>query len=554
MLRQLKISNFAIIDNVDIDFGKGLTTITGETGAGKSIMLGAMSLILGGKIDTKAIRNTSAKTVVEATFDVTGYGLEAMLEQNDIDTCGEECLMRREISPTGRSRAFINDTPVTLPVMRGVAMRLIDIHSQHSNLLLSSHSYQLDVIDSLTASRSTLERYRGEYKRYRELTEELARLTELNQRSKRDEDYMRFQLAQLAQLALSPGEDTQLESQERTLSNVNDIKTALWEAQELLDGEERSVVADVASAMQKLRRIEPLLNEAGDLAERLNPTIIELKDIARTIATTQSALADDPAELERIRYRLSEIYALEQKHKATSVDQLIEIQHSLEERLAQIDSYGERIATLQKQVIAQEATTRAVAGQLSGERKDAARRFEQSLIQAAAPLGMSNLRFVVRFETIPLSPGGTDAVSFMTSFNKQQELMPVESTASGGEISRLMLCIKSIIAGSVKLPTIVLDEVDTGVSGEIANRMGEMMKGISGKIQVIAITHLPQVAVKGDNQLKVYKEDSETATVASIKQLTPGERVTEIASMLSGAKIDEAAINNAKSLLGMNVN
>ena len=551
MLRQLKISNFAIIDSVEIDFERGLTTITGETGAGKSIILGAMSLILGDKADVKTVGNPDAKTVVEATFGVSGYGLETLLTQNDIDDFGSECILRREISVSGRSRAFINDTPVTLTVMRSVAMRLIDIHSQHSNLLLSRHSYQLSIVDSLLPDNSILERYASEYTTYKRLSGELSRIVEQSQKDRADEAYLRYQQREFMEMALESGEDVSLLADERKLSNVNDIKTALWTASELLNGDDRSVVGDVASAVQALRRIDGIYSEAGQLAERLESALIDLKDISHSLVVEQGGLADDPVALERVQSRLSSIYTLEQKHHVDSVDQLIEIQQDINRRLASIVDNDEQIATLREELERQTVATMSLAKDLSKARHEAAQEFSAELIAAAKPLAMGNLQFEVNFEETSLSPTGIDSVSFMASFNRQQPLTPVEATASGGEISRLMLCIKSIIARSMCLPTVVLDEVDTGVSGETANRMGEMMRQMGERIQIIAITHLPQVAVKGSSQMKVYKSDTADATHTAIRRLSSDERVIEIASMLSGEAVDQAAIDNARSLLGL---
>ena len=551
MLKRLNISNFAIIDNIEIDLPKGLITITGETGAGKSIMLDAMALILGEKIDSKALRGAGNKTVVEATFDVTGYGLDAILDESGVDNFGHECILRREVLESGRSRAFVNDTPVTLPVMRSVAMRLIDIHSQHSNMLLSKRGYQLSVIDSLAGDDGLRARYQAEYKRLRDLSEELERLRQLSERRKDDEDYLRFQVGQIARLNLTEGEDVRLMAQERTLSNINEIKSGLWTAERLLAGEDRSIISDLTAAEQAISRVEPLLDCAQGRSQRLESARIELSDIARTVSLAQSDLADDPAELDRVQSRLNDIYTLERKHKVGSVDELIALRRDMEERLSEIDNSAGAIAAAEAKLAEQKLAAEALAAELTTARKEAAARFSRALVEAAAPLGMENLRFEVKFSPTPLSPAGADAVSFMTSFNRQQELMPVEETASGGEVSRLMLCVKSIIAGSMRLPTIVLDEIDTGVSGEMANRVGEMMRGISRTIQVVAITHLPQVAVKGDCQMKVYKEDRDGATRTSIRRLSAQERVDEIAAMLSGEKIDQAAVNNAKSLLGM---
>lgn len=550
MLKLLRISNFAIIDNLEINFEKGLSIITGETGAGKSIMMGALSLILGEKVDFKSIRNTDRKSVIEAVFGIEEYGLRPIFEADDIDYVSDECIMRREILPNGRSRSFINDTPVTLSVLRSVGMSLIDIHSQHSNLLLSQRGYQLGILDSIIENRELLASYAEEYKKYTSFSTRLDELRQLNARRKQEEDYLRFQLGQLQELSLTENEDADLEAEERKLSNISDIKTALWESEQLLSGENHSALGDIAAIRQKLERIADVCADVDDLPERVGSILIDLKDISRTISAIQNNLVDNPDELVRIQERLNAIYTLENRHKVASVNELLELQRDIATQLADIDSSDEEIAELEQLVATQRAKALAIAGELSEKRKAAARRFVRELLDVATPLGMRNLQFKIDFERVDMCRDGIDSVQFLFSFNKQQALMPVATSASGGEISRLMLCVKSIMARSMKLPTIIFDEVDTGVSGDIASRMGEMMKEISSTIQVITITHLPQVAVKGDCHYKVYKQDSADATFTSIKRMDKDERIREVAAMLSGEAIDDAALNNAKSLLG----
>lgn len=554
MLKQLKISNYALIDKLDIEFEPGLTIITGETGAGKSIMMGALSLILGDKAESRAIRAIDKKSVIEVVFDIEEYGLQQFFADNDIEYEGGECIMRREISPNGRTRAFVNDTPVTLPVMRALSVQLIDIHSQHSNMLLSSHRYQLSILDNLHPDKGLLSQYEQEYERYRHIETRIKELKETNARRKSEEDYLRFQLSQIAELKLQPGEDVELEAAERRLRNVNEIKSYLWQCEQLLDGDEEggaSVLSGLAAVSSNLTHLSQLCNEMGDMDERLDAVIIDIKDMARTISSMQGNLVDDPAELERVSERLSNIYSLENKHKVQSVDELIELQKRYEAQLGEIDSFDEEIAKLENELVAQEKVVASLAAELSKRRHETSKVFEKHLKELAVPLGMKNLQFKIEFEQVPFSATGTDAVKFLFSFNKQQPLMPVETTASGGEISRLMLCIKSIIAKSMKLPTIIFDEVDTGVSGDVANRMGDLMKEISRNIQVITITHLPQVASKGDNHFKVYKQDTADSTHTSVRRLGNDERVMEIAAMLSGDKVSEAAIDNAKILLNV---
>lgn len=555
MLKQLKISNYALIDKLDIEFGPGLTIITGETGAGKSIMMGALSLILGDKAESRAIRTVDKKSVIEVVFDIEEYGLQQFFADNDIEYYdGGECILRREISPTGRTRAFVNDTPVTLPVMRALSVQLIDIHSQHSNMLLSSHRYQLSILDNLHPDKSLLARYSCEYEKYRRIEARIKELTENNARRKQDEDYLRFQLSQIKELNLQPGEDAELEAAERRLSNVNEIKSGLWQCEQLLDGDDEnavSVLGGLASVAASLSRLGQIYDEVGDMGDRLDAIIIDLKDMARTVSVLQSNLVDDPAELARVSERLGNIYSLENKHKVQSVDELIALQNEYEAQLAEIDNFDDEIARLGKELKGQEGVVAGIAAELSSRRHETSAIFEEKLKALAVPLGMKNLQFKIEFEQVPFSATGIDAVKFLFSFNKQQPLMPVETTASGGEISRLMLCIKSIIAKSMKLPTIIFDEVDTGVSGDIANRMGDLMKEISRNIQVITITHLPQVAAKGDNHFKVYKQDTADSTHTSVRRLGDEERVMEIAAMLSGDRVSDAAIDNAKILLNI---
>ena len=555
MLKQLKISNYALIDKLDITFEPGLTIITGETGAGKSIMMGALSLILGDKVESRAIRAIDKKSVIEVIFNIEEYGLRQFFADNDIEYYDDgECIMRREISPNGRTRGFINDTPVTLPVMRALSVQLIDIHSQHSNMLLSSHRYQLSILDNLYPDKKLLEEYIKEYEAYKRIEGKIKDLKENNTRRKSEEDYLRFQLSQIKELKLRNDEDIELEAIERRLSNVNEIKSNLWQCLQLLDGDEdgeNSILNGLATVAGNLSHISRMCDDVSGMDDRVESALIELKDITRTIATLQDSIMDDPAELERVSGRLGNIYSLENKHKVQSVNELLMLQSEYETQLAEIDGFDDEIERLEKELKHQETVVSKFAIELSERRKATSKIFENNLKYLAVPLGMKNLQFKIEFEQVPFSPTGIDAVRFLFSFNKQQPLMPVETTASGGEISRLMLCIKSIIAKNMKLPTIIFDEVDTGVSGDVANRMGDLMKDISGNIQVITITHLPQVAAKGDNHFKVYKQDTVDSTHTSVRRLESDERVMEIAAMLSGDKVSEAAIDNAKILLNI---
>ncbi|MBQ4917818.1 MAG: DNA repair protein RecN [Muribaculaceae bacterium] len=551
MLTHLLITNYALIDHLEIDFKKGLTIITGETGAGKSIILGALSLILGERADLKVIRKAENKSVIEASFNIEAYNdMEHFFEQNDIEFFDNECILRREIASNGRSRAFINDTPVTLSVLRELTLRLVDIHSQHSNMLLADALYQLSIIDSVSGNDSIKADYSKQFSQYKKLKVEIEKLKAEYEKNRQEEDYIQFQLDQIAALKLQENEDEELEREQSRLSNVNEIKQCLWSASSVLQDEDNSIVSQLSVLSRSFLQIENVDADLKELSERLQSLMIELKDFSRTISSIQDSYVDDPNELERINERLNNIYDLENKHKLSCVNELIALQHSYEEKLAVITNSDDEIKRLEEKLIIVEKEARAKAKELSLSRRKGAEIFKQELEKTAIPLGMKNLRFEIGFEDCELCAQGMDKVEFLFAFNKQQQLMPIENTASGGELSRVMLCIKAIIAQNMQLPTIIFDEVDTGVSGEIAHKMGEMMGDISNNIQVIAITHLPQVAVKGNNHLKVYKADTDEATYTSMCELTKEERVEEIARMLSGREIDAAAINNARSLLG----
>ena len=552
MIKQLHISNYALIDKLDIGFNDGLTIITGETGAGKSIILGALSLILGERADSKSIRDTSSKTVVEATFDITGYRLEQFFSEHDIDWDDRECLVRRELSPTGRSRSFINDTPVALSVLRDLATHLIDIHSQHSNMLLSQPAFQLSILDSIAGNAALLEQYRHAFLQYKEAVKRLDETQREMEQLQRNEDYIRFQLDQLQAMQLQPDEDVLLEAQQSRLSNITELKEDLWTVESELNSEENSVLERLAQVAQRLEDAEKNLTDVEGMSGRVRTAIIDLKDIAQSTAAIVDTLNDDPAELARIDERLNNIYSLERKHNAQDVNQLIEIQQSYERQLSEIEHNDDIIQELKALVSTTRAAAMDIASRLSSQRHDAAMRFGKELLSLATPLGMKNIAFDVDFSTTDLTPSGTDSVQLMMSFNKNQRPMPVKDTASGGEISRVMLCIKTIIARHMRLPSIIFDEVDTGVSGDVANMIGEMMADIARTIQVIAITHLPQVAASGDHHLRVFKTDTDVETLTRVETLDNQEHVMEIARMLSGKDLNQAAIENAKSLIRHN--
>ncbi|MCH4156292.1 MAG: DNA repair protein RecN [Muribaculaceae bacterium] len=551
MLSQLSISNYALIDHLEISFKQGLTIMTGETGAGKSIIIGALSLILGERADLKVIRDTEKKSVIEAVFDISDYGFEKFFSDNDLEYDVKECILRREITSSGRSRAFINDSPVTLPVLRSLSIRLIDIHSQHSNLLLADAGYQLSIIDSIAHNDALLAQYSTAFAEYRTAQSRLSAARANLAKAKKDEEYIRFQLEQFKKLALKSGEDKELETEQSKLENTTEIKNSLWNSLTLLNENEDSIIVKLSAVRQHLSQIRDVFPDVAELSDRVSSSAIELKDIAESLTALQESVISNPDRLELVEQRLNAIYDLETKHNVASADELIEIQHGFESKLSEIDNSDDELHALEDKLKQSEAEARRIADMLSTRRKTSGEAFIKELKEMAVPLGMKNLQFNIDFSQIPLDEVGSDAVIFLFSFNKQQPLMPVQNTASGGEISRLMLCIKAIIAKNMQLPTIIFDEIDTGVSGDIANRMGELMAGISKNIQVITITHLPQVAVKGDNHFKVFKTDSGNSTFTGIKELSLEERVSEVAYMLSGQRVDEAAINNARSLLGI---
>ena len=551
MLSKLFISNYALIDELEVKFDKGLTIITGETGAGKSIIMGALALILGERANAQAVRDAERKIVVEATFSIAGFGLKSFFTVNDIDY-DDECLLRREVGSNGRSRAFINDTPVQLAVMKELATQLIDIHSQHSNMLLSRPAFQIDILDAIAGSQSVLEQYSTAFRTMKQTEQELNKMRESVNRSRAEEDYVRFQFSQLQELQLQPREDEELEAKQARLANATSLKEQLWSIISLIDNEEHSALDSLKQAVTKISSTEPLLSELEGMSERASTAIIELKDIVDTISSVQDSLMDDPRELERIEERLNAIYSLEHKHNVDSVDALLDLQHEYEKQLSAIDNSEESIHELESRLKSQQEHALKLAGQLSAMRKKSAKSFESQLTALAAQLGLKNLNFVVEFSPSELNIHGCDTVEFMMAFNKNQLPMPVRDTASGGEISRVMLCIKAIVARCMNLPTIIFDEVDTGVSGDTASMIGELMGTIAESIQVIAITHLPQVASHANVHMKVFKTDLNDSTVTNVKCLNDDEHVMEIARMLGGRELDKAAIENAKSLIRQN--
>lgn len=550
MLKSLHISNYALIDTVDINFHHGFNIITGETGAGKSIMLGALSLILGGRADLKAVRDSGKKSVIEASFEVSKYPkLKEYCLDNDIEWDDTLCILRREIAPAGRSRAFINDSPVTLDLLSHVAMQLVDIHSQHQNQLLTSGDFQLRVIDNLAGNGELLAEYTRRYNAYRNAVRRLHDTKKQLEQNRNDEDFTRFQLEQLDELGLTDGEQEQLEHDRDILSNITDIKTTISGALDSLSEGTHNALDLLSETSDYCEELSRFLEDSDNIGERLETVRIELRDIAETLTAYDQEFQADPEELEAIESRLNTIYSLQQKHRVSTVTELIALREELRDRLDKLENSSFTVEELEKEARRAKNAAKQLAVELSQRRSEEAAQLEETLRQRAMPLGMKNLRTQVKVTQGELTPTGIDKVEFLFAFNKNQPLMPVGGTASGGEISRLMLSIKAIIATKMQLPSIIFDEVDTGVSGDVADRMGGMMHDIARTIQVITITHLPQVAAKGNAHFKVYKEDDDESTHTRIRELTGDDRIGEIAVMLSGSTVDEAARANARSLL-----
>lgn len=555
MIKSLHISNYALIEELDIDFESGFNIITGETGAGKSIILGALSLLMGGRAETKVVREPERKSVIEAIFDITDAdGVDKLLQQNQLDNTPGECILRREIAPGGRSRAFVNDTPVTLPVLKEISERLVDIHSQHRNLLLATADYQLEILDSLAGTRSLLEEYRKAFAAYRVALKQFTDTRDLINRNKDDAEFLQFQFNQLADLNLQPGEQQSLEQEREILANVGEIKGTLGESLDALTNNHPNVLALMHTAVDALERLSATLSDDSSadfraLAERLESARIEVSDITDSLVDYDISLAADPSRLDEVEQRLSLLYSLQVKHHVDSSDDLIKLRDRIATQLEALDDSAGVLATLE--TAAKRAKKQAVdmAAQISQMRQAAASEFAQELRNTAAPLGMPNLRCEISLTKGKLGPDGYDQVQFLFAFNKNQNLMPVGETASGGEISRLMLAIKTIVAERMHMPSIIFDEVDTGISGNIATQMAKMMGSISKRIQVITITHLPGVAAAGTTHFKVYKEDDNNATTTRILRLTQPQREAELALMISGNAEDEAALASARSLL-----
>ncbi len=550
MLRSLYIQNYALIEKLDISFSSGFSVITGETGAGKSIILGAIGLLLGQRADVKAIRVGASKCIIEARFDISAYSMQLFFEENELEY-EEECILRREVSASGKSRAFINDTPASLAQMKELGELLIDVHSQHQNLLLNKEGFQLNVLDILSHNEEALSAYQNIFGEWKEAQQDLEALVARANQDKSDEDYIRFQLEQLEEAHLSVGEQEELEQEADTLSHAEEIKAGLYRVGQTLYSDEGGLLSGLKECLNTMLGLQRVYPVAGELAERMESTYIELKDISQEVSGKEDEIEFNPERLEEVNERLNLIYTLQQKHRVATVGELLTLTDEYTAKLSAITSSDERIEELKARCDALYNKVKKQAAVLTKARIAAACEVEKQMAARLIPLGMPNVRFQVEIG-VRKEPGihGADTVNFLFSANKNGALQSISSVASGGEIARVMLSIKAMIAGAVKLPTIVFDEIDTGVSGEIADRMADIMQEMGEQDrQVISITHLPQIAARGRAHYKVYKQDNETETNSHIRRLTDDERVEEIAHMLSGAKLTEAALNNARALM-----
>ena len=550
MLKQLYIKNFTLIDELNIAFHPGFSVITGETGAGKSIILGAIGLLLGNRADSKAIKAGRDRCIIEAHFDLSRYDMRQFFIDNDIDEDLEDTIIRRELTAAGKSRAFINYTPVPLARMRELGEQLVDIHSQHQNLLLQKEDFQLNVVDIIAQDSKLANKYKAAYATYRQADDQLRRLKEEIAKNKENEDFLRFQFKELDDAKLEKGEQEALEQESDVLSHSEDIKTALYAADNNLSGEDGSIIEKLKGATQQLQSIKDVYPEASELADRLDSSYIELKDIAQEVNGLIDHVDFDPGRLEAINDRLDTLNTLQQKFHCQDVEELIETYQQLKEQLSHIDNSDDDIEALEQEVASLRKKAEEEAKELTKVREKAAKKVEEEMKQRLIPLGIPNVRFSIQLTAKPLSHDGADKVSFLFSANKSTPLQPVTQVASGGEIARVMLSLKAMISGAVKLPTIIFDEIDTGVSGKIAEKMAQIMVEMGNhERQVISITHLPQIAAMGKHHYKVLKEETETGTTSQMTELNEEQRIQEIAQMLSGSDISQAALANAKELL-----
>ena len=552
MLKHLYIKNFTLIDQLDIAFHSGFSVITGETGAGKSIILGAIGLLLGNRADSKQIKQGEKKCTIEAHFDLSHYGFESFFEDNDIDFEPEDTIIRRELTASGKSRAFINDTPVSLQMMRILGEQLIDIHSQHQNLLLQKDDFQLNVVDIIAQDSAALSAYHSSYQHYKESLQRLSDLKEQIAKAQENEEFMRFQFNELESAGLVEGRQQELEQESETLSHSEDIKTAYFKADHLLNDDDNGIIYKLGESLDSLSNIENVYPKAKDVVQRLSSVHIELKDIASEVGSEVENIEFDPSRLDSINQQLDQLNTLEQKYHVSTEEELIEIRDNIAEQLQSIDNSDEELESLTKKVDEELKLCTEKAAKLTELRLKAGKIVEKEMSQRLIPLGIPNVRFKVDITSKPLSMDGADKVQFLFSANTSTAMEPVAQVASGGEIARVMLSLKAMISGTVKLPTIIFDEIDTGVSGKIAQKMALIMQEMgNNNRQVISITHLPQIAALGSSHYKVEKEETAEGTRSHMRELNQEERVCEIAQMLSGADISDAALQNARELLNL---
>ena len=550
MLKQLYIKNFTLIDELNIQMHPGFSVITGETGAGKSIILGAIGLLLGNRADSKSIKAGRDRCVIEAHFDLSKYDMQQFFTDNDIDEDLSDTIIRRELTATGKSRAFINDTPVSLTKMRELGEQLVDIHSQHQNLLLQKEDFQLNVVDIIAQDEKQRKNYEAAYNQYKQANQKLNALKAEIEKNRENEDFLRFQFKELDEAQLQNGEQEELEQEYEMLSHSEDIKTALYQADNHLSGDDGNIIERLKQASEQLANIKDVYPEVTELLERIDSSYIELKDIAQEINGLTDHVEFDPARLETINERLDKLNSLQQKFHVRDLDELIETYHQLEEQLSHIDHSDEDVEALEQEVAQLLEKAQKLAKELTAIRTKAAKKVEEEMKQRLIPLGIPNVRFSISLTEKPLCHDGGDKVSFLFSANKSTPLQPVTQVASGGEIARVMLSLKAMISGAVKLPTIIFDEIDTGVSGKIAEKMAQIMVEMGNhERQVLSITHLPQIAAMGSHHYKVSKEETDEGTISRMTELSQQERVQEIAQMLSGSDVSEAALANAKELL-----
>ena len=550
MLKQLYIKNFTLIDELNIQMHPGFSVITGETGAGKSIILGAIGLLLGNRADSKAIKAGRDRCVIEAHFDLSKYDMQQFFTDNDIDEDLSDTIIRRELTAAGKSRAFINDTPVSLTKMRELGEQLVDIHSQHQNLLLQKEDFQLNVVDIIAQDEKQRKNYETAYNQYKQANQKLNALKAEIEKNRENEDFLRFQFKELDEAQLQNGEQEELEQEYEMLSHSEDIKTALYQADNHLSGDDGNIIERLKQASEQLANIKDVYPEVTELLERIDSSYIELKDIAQEINGLTDHVEFDPARLETINERLDKLNSLQQKFHVRDLGELIETYHQLKEQLSHIDHSDEDVEALEQEVAQLLEKAQKQAKELTAIRTKAAQKVEEEMKQRLIPLGIPNVRFSISLTEKPLSHDGGDKVSFLFSANKSTPLQPVTQVASGGEIARVMLSLKAMISGAVKLPTIIFDEIDTGVSGKIAEKMAQIMVEMGNhERQVLSITHLPQIAAMGSHHYKVSKEETDEGTISRMTELSQQERIQEIAQMLSGSDVSEAALANAKELL-----